>query len=98
MANHQVHLAAATVQFVRRTIDFLKKTNKDQNDRIGKIYRFKTSLDHFVFEKPSKINGFGEIAFSSSILISESELFVEVASGRTLVAATRIIWKRKVLL
>ena len=73
--------------FWQKNIDWSKKPNipasferklmfskkyKDQNDRIGKIYRFEWSLDYLLFKNQSKSTDWEKISVSSSILISES--------------------------
>ena len=50
----------------------IAKKNKDQNDNVGKIYRFETSFDMFYW-KFNKNEMIGKrIGFSSCIPISES--------------------------
>ena len=54
-------------------MDVFNKKNKDQEHRIGNIYRFKWSLDHFLLNKSIRIERLGNTnSFSSCILISES--------------------------
>ena len=48
------------------------KRYKDQNDRIGKIYRFETSFDHSSLKQHQKQMDWEKNGFPSCVLISES--------------------------
>ena len=70
------------------------KTYKDQNDRIGKIYRFQWSFDISLLENRWRSRDWKKFGVPSYILISDSDLCVSLSTLRAQSKGVILFWKK----